>query len=196
MIDNAEGEQRRKKLKFTSFLEAALETDQFIEGRYVDDDYISGIASVMGVSRIITPACDNCGYGVIWSQVTEANALSSGHNKDKNIERQFHVISNFQKLNLLPTACKRGSKTKTRKTIHNRKKPKVKEKPLLITPLAINGTNNSTTNRNRTSLSLNANVIPSKEKGIFDIKFLSLMREWYDNHDCIGYDDQCQNCFV
>ena len=98
----------------------------------------------------------------------------------------------------------------------------MKEKPLLITPLAINGTNNSTTNRNhttlslnanvipskekgiynsttnrnRTSLSLNANVIPSKEKGIFDIKFLSLMREWYDNHDCIGYDDQCQNCFV
>ncbi len=222
LIDNAEGEQRRKNLKFTSFLEAALETDQFIEGRYVDDDYISGIASVMGVSRIITPACDDCGYGVIWSQVTEANALSSGHNKDKNIDRQFHVISNFQKLNLLPTACKRGSKTKTRKTIHNRKKPKVKEKPLLITPLAINGTNNSTTNRNhttlslnadvipskekgiynsttnrnRTSLSLNANVIPSKEKGIFDIKFLSLMREWYDNHDCIGYDDQCQNCFV
>jgi hypothetical protein len=102
---NYEGEKRRNDLNFTSFLEVALETEDFKEGRYVDDDYISGIASVMGVSRILVPATDDCGFGVVWTQVTANNALSSGSNKQKNINRQFHVISNFKKLKLLPTVC-------------------------------------------------------------------------------------------
>ena len=104
-IRNISGEQQWGYVKFNSFLEAAMEVDDFKNGRFVDDDYISGIASTMKVPCFVVPATVDVGFGIVWHQVTEANALSSGTNKHKNIERQFRLISNFKKFGLLPLSC-------------------------------------------------------------------------------------------
>ena len=78
-----------------------MEVDDFKNGRFVDDDYISGIASTMKVPCFVVPATVDVGFGIVWHQVTEVMTEL----KNKNIERQFRLISNFKKFGLLPLSC-------------------------------------------------------------------------------------------
>jgi ABC-type taurine transport system substrate-binding protein len=62
---------------------------------WVDDDFISGVASKVGVPRLVVPRSLEADFFNIEGASTSDNALSSGANKDKNIERQFQTLSYF-----------------------------------------------------------------------------------------------------
>lgn len=97
LFDSDESERRRRNIGMESFLVAGLEIPEFEGGRFVDDDYISCIAKLMGVQSWSVPSPLDVMANIIWSQVTEGNALSSGSNKLKNVARQERVISSFTK---------------------------------------------------------------------------------------------------
>ena len=66
------------------------------EGRFVDDDYISGVLSRQGVARLVVPFdVADVWYEQVPASSTSANALSSGANKGLNIDRQERLISRF-----------------------------------------------------------------------------------------------------
>ncbi len=75
---------------------------EFPEGRWVDDDYISGIAAKLGVKRLIVPQLEPPVYYQVPRQSSDANALSSGANKHRNIQRQTALLTNFVKKGYLP----------------------------------------------------------------------------------------------
>lgn len=97
LFDSNESERRRRNIGMESFLVAGLEIPEFEGGRFVDDDYISCIAKLMGVQSWSVPSPLDVMAKIVWSQVTEGNALSSGSNKLKNVARQERVISSFTK---------------------------------------------------------------------------------------------------
>ena len=76
--------------------EARDDAEFYPEGRFVDDDYISGVLSRRGVTRFVVPFdIADVWYEQVPASSTEANALSSGANKGANIDRQERLLSRF-----------------------------------------------------------------------------------------------------
>ena len=67
----------------------------FPEGKFVDDDYISGVAASHFVKIYAVPGPMESFYANTPLQSTEANALSSGSNKETNIQRQSELLTRF-----------------------------------------------------------------------------------------------------
>lgn len=78
-----------------ALLRTALFTE-FKDGFYVDDDYISGVAGLLGTKVICIPQTPETGYAQVPGQATDENSLSSGVNKMNNIERQSRVLKSFK----------------------------------------------------------------------------------------------------
>ena len=77
----------------------------YAEGRFVDDDYISGMLGGMRVERLVVPfTLDTVWYEQVPGSSSGANALSSGANKNANIDRQERLIQRFVKEKKLPAS--------------------------------------------------------------------------------------------
>lgn len=76
--------------------------NDYPEGRWVDDDYLSGVLSHFGISRWMVPSPPEAFYWQVPNQATDSNSLSSGANKDRNIDRQERLISAMVQAGVLP----------------------------------------------------------------------------------------------
>jgi hypothetical protein len=78
-----------------SLLRTGLFTD-YPEGSYVDDDYICGVAGLLGRRAIAVAKGPEVLIAEVPTQSSKENALSSGQNKQPNIERQHQILTRFR----------------------------------------------------------------------------------------------------
>ena len=67
--------------------------DKYPEGSFVDDDYISGMLE--NTEKFAVAGTLETAYAQNPEQATNSNSLSSGENKESNIDRQEKLLTRF-----------------------------------------------------------------------------------------------------